>query len=57
MNVYPAAGLLNFVPRNAEIYLIDPQEVHLADLHSMKINIIQKGASEGVAELLSRLCK
>lgn len=49
MNVYPAAGLLNYVPRTAEVYLIDPKPV---DTHtSRSIYIIQKGASEGVAEL------
>lgn len=49
MNVYPAAGLLNYVPRNAEIYLIDPKPV---DTHSSRnVHVIQKGASEGVAEL------
>ena len=49
MNVYPAAGLLNYVPRTAEVYLIDPKPV---GTHSMRqIHIIQKGASEGVKEL------
>lgn len=49
MNVYPAAGLLNYVPRTAEVYLIDPKPV---DTHSIRqIHIIQKGASEGVKEL------
>ena len=49
MNVYPAAGLLNYVPRTAEVYLIDPKPV---DTHSMRqTHIIQKGASEGVKEL------
>ena len=49
MNVYPAAGLLNYVPRTAEVYLIDPKPV---DTHSMRqIHILQKGASEGVKEL------
>lgn len=49
MNVYPAAGLLNYVPRTADVYLIDPKPV---DTHSMRqIHIIQKGASEGVKEL------
>lgn len=55
MNVYPAAGLLNYVPRGAEIYLIDPKEVQVNS--SRSIHVIQKGASEGMAELLSRLCK
>lgn len=49
MNVYPAAGLLNYVPRHAEVYLIDPKPV---DTHSMRqIHVIRKGASEGVEEL------
>ena len=53
MNVYPAAGLLNYVPREAEVYLIDPKPV---DVHSMRrIHVIQKGASEGVRELRSLL--
>lgn len=53
MNVYPAAGLLHYVPRTAEVYLIDPKPV---DTHSARqIHVIQKGASEGVAELKERL--
>ena len=49
MNVYPAAGLLHYVPRTAEVYLIDPKPV---DTHSARaIHVIQKGASEGVKEL------
>lgn len=53
MNVYPAAGLLNYAPMGAQIYLIDPNEVNVQS--SRKIDVIRKGASEGVAELLTRL--
>lgn len=50
MNVYPAAGLLHYVPPIAEVYLIDPQPV---DTHSSRlIHIMNKGASEGVKELM-----
>lgn len=53
MNVYPAAGLLHDAPQQAEVYLIDPKPV---DTHSSRpIHVISKGASEGVAELLSQL--
>lgn len=53
LNVYPAAGLLHYVPRGAEIYLIDPKPV---DTHSNRsIEVIRKGASEGVCELQRRL--
>ncbi len=49
MNVYPAAGLLNYAPRHASIYLIDPNDVQVSS--ARKIFQIRKGASEGVAEL------
>lgn len=55
LNVYPAAGLLNYVPRTAEVCLIDPKPV---DTHSMRqIHIIQKGASEGVKELKKEILR
>ena len=53
LNVYPAAGLLNYVPASAEVYLIDPKPV---DVHSRRpVHVIQKGASEGMKELVSLL--
>ena len=49
LNVYPAAGLLHYVPRGAEVYLIAPKPV---DTHtSRSIHVLRKGASEGVEEL------
>ena len=53
MNVHPAAGLINFVPANAPIYVIDPNEVSIAG-HS-RIRVIQKGAGEGVQQLMEEL--
>ena len=53
LNVYPAAGLLNYVPASAEVYLIDPKPV---DVHSRRhVHVIQKGASEGMKELMACL--
>lgn len=53
LNVYPAAGLLDYVPRDAEVYLIDPKPV---DTHtSRQVHVIRKGASEGVMELMTLL--
>jgi NAD-dependent deacetylase len=46
MNVYPAAGLINYVPGTAPIYVIDPNEVSIAG-HS-RIRVIQKNAGQGV---------
>lgn len=48
MNVYPAAGLINYVPSGTPIYLIDPNEV---SVYKSGVTFIKKGASEGVAEL------
>lgn len=53
LNVYPAAGLLNYVPSDAPIYLIDPKDVNFSGYH--KINHIKKGASEGMQELMQIL--
>jgi NAD-dependent deacetylase len=53
MNVYPAAGLLHYVSGDARVFLIDPNEVNVQS--SRRIELIRKGASEGVAELLARL--
>lgn len=50
--VYPAAGLINYAPVNAPLFLIDPNPP--ASL-PRKIKVIAKGASEGVAELIRKL--
>ena len=51
--VYPAAGLVQFVPHDAPIYLIDPNPVSAG----YGVKQIQKGASEGMKELLGLLKK
>ena len=55
LNVYPAAGLLSYVPRRAEVFLIDPKPVDTHSSHS--VHVIRKGASEGVRELIQILEK
>lgn len=52
LQVYPAAGLINYVKPNLPIYLIDPNEVNL---YTPNITVIKKGASEGLKELLEIL--
>ena len=49
LNVYPAAGLLNYVADGAPVYLIDPKEVKIPV--GCQVQVIRKGASEGM-ELL-----
>lgn len=53
LNVYPAAGLTQFVPQDAPIYLIDPKPVQWNSDH--RFRHIMKGASEGMQELMSQL--
>lgn len=49
LNVYPAAGLIHYVPNKAKIFLIDPKPVNIN--RSIDITVINKGASEGMREL------
>ena len=51
LNVYPAAGLLNYVPAGVPVYLIDPNHVAIAS--GRKVHVIQKGASAGMEEFFS----
>lgn len=53
LNVYPAAGLVNYAKKETEIYLIDPAEVNVP--YGLTVHIIRKGASEGMRELSGRL--
>jgi NAD-dependent deacetylase len=53
LNVYPAAGLINYTPDYASLWLIDPKEVSVPV--SRNVNVIRAGASEGVAILSARL--
>ncbi len=46
LKVYPAAGLIHFVPQSTPIYIIDPYDVGVGK----NIHHIKMGASEGVKE-------
>jgi NAD-dependent deacetylase len=53
LNVYPAAGLTQYVPLTTPIYLIDPKPVQWnADRN---FHHIMKGASEGMKELMAEI--
>lgn len=52
MNVYPAAGLINYVQAGTPIYLIDPNEVALAH---RGVVVIQKKAGQGMKEFIKLL--
>ena len=55
LNVYPAAGLVQYAKPSVPIYLIDPKPVKAAGRHGVRH--IQKGASEGMRELSEILLK
>ena len=50
LQVYPAAGLSMYAPRNAEMYLIDPKPNTAG--FNRPIHVIAKGASEGMREFM-----
>jgi len=52
LNVYPAAGLINYVSVETPVYLIDPQPVRTNGYRHVKQ--ILKGASEGMKELINQ---
>ncbi len=53
LNVYPAAGLLGYTRRDAEIYLIDPLPNNVPE--GMDIHVIAKKATEGMRDLYELL--
>ena len=53
LNVYPAAGLLNYVPAGVPVYLIDPNDV---PVHGTRwLTVIRSGASEGMRKIIEIL--
>ena len=53
LNVYPAAGLINYAPKSASLWLIDPKNVAVPDFRN--VEVIKEGASEGVKLLTEKL--
>ena len=51
--VYPAAGLMHYAKPDTPIYLIDPNPINVGG----RVQQIQKGASEGMKELIQTLMK
>lgn len=53
LNVYPAAGLINYAPEEALLFLIDPNEVNVAV--NRDVEVIREGASAGIKILTREL--
>ncbi len=55
LNVYPAAGLVNYAPERASKYLVDPSA--FTKDYISNLTIIKETAGKGVPELVDRLLK
>ncbi len=55
LQVYPAAGLISYVPHSSTKYFIDPNIVTVPNISNL--TIIKKPAGTGVPELVEQLCK
>jgi NAD-dependent deacetylase len=53
LNVYPAAGLIEYAPSKASLWLIDPKEVSTPV--TRHVEIIKEPATRGVEILKERL--
>jgi NAD-dependent deacetylase len=53
LNVYPAAGLLNYVPNKIPKYLVDPNGVEVRGVSNL--TVIKEKAGTGVVELVKKL--
>ena len=53
LNVYPAAGLIEYAPAQAPLWLIDPNDVTIPAYR--KVGVIKEKASTGVAILTEKL--
>lgn len=56
LQVYPAAGLVDFAPKNAPIYYIDPKPIKIPNLRN-KLVVYTNIASEGMRLLKDELLK
>ncbi len=53
LNVYPAAGLIDYAPSGASLWLIDPNDVYVPGRR--KVTVIKEPATTGVEILTKRL--
>lgn len=55
LNVYPAAGLIEYAPAKASVWLIDPNDVNIPVKRN--VEVIKEPASKGVSVLIQKLLK
>ncbi len=57
LEVYPAAGLVNFAPSKCEILVVDPQDLKHKIRIDRKVDFIREKAGEGMVEVKNRIRK
>ena len=55
LNVYPAAGLIQYAPTNAEFFIVDPAEVNHSSLR--KVMFLRTSATVGIPQIADLLRK
>ncbi len=55
LNVYPAAGIINYAPQKASLWVIDPKDVTVPV--NREVDIIKEKASKGITILTEQLFK
>ena len=53
LNVYPAAGLINYAKQDIPVFLVDPKAPHISNINNFEL--ISKNAKDGVPELVNKL--
>jgi NAD-dependent deacetylase len=55
LNVYPAADIIKLVPKDCEIYYVDPNPDSFTLIRYQNIKVIPKKATEGVEDVITLL--
>jgi NAD-dependent deacetylase len=52
LQVYPAAGLLSYIPLSAQIFVIDPKLSDIQAINNKRVNFITKPATTGIVDFI-----
>ncbi len=55
LNVYPAAGLIQYAPTNAQFFIVDPVEINYTSLR--KVTFLRTSATKGIPQIAESLKK
>lgn len=55
LNVYPAAGLIDFVPSDSTVYIVDPNAAEIRGIN--RYNVLPEKAGTGIPKIVNELLK